>query len=143
LEKEVHDRSLAKAEAHQSEEAKSTFLAAMSHEFRTPLNGVIGASQLLQNDGGLSQKKQELVNVVLRSNETLLDLINNVLDLSRLDADAIELESESLYLRDVVGSSVSRCVSRRRRRGSRLIWWLKMTCLPGSKEIQPACLRWF
>ena len=52
---------------------------------------MIGASHLLQNDGGLSQKKQELVNVVLRSSETLLELINNVLDLSRLDADAIEL----------------------------------------------------
>jgi signal transduction histidine kinase/ActR/RegA family two-component response regulator len=106
LEKEVHDRSWAEAEARQSEEAKSTFLAAMSHELRTPLNGVIGASQLLQNDGGLSQKKQELVNVVLRSSETLLELINNVLDLSRLDADAIELEREPLDLRDVVGSSV-------------------------------------
>ena len=107
LEKEVHDRSLAEAEARQSEEAKSTFLAAMSHELRTPpLNGVIGASHLLQNDGGLSQKKQELVNVVLRSSDTLLELINNVLDLSRLDADAIELEREPLDLRDVVGSSV-------------------------------------
>ena len=107
LEKEVHDRSLAEAEARQSEEAKSTFLAAMSHELSPPpLNGVIGASHLLQNDGGLSQKKQELVNVVLRSSETLLELINNVLDLSRLDADAIELEREPLDLRDVVGSSV-------------------------------------
>jgi signal transduction histidine kinase len=103
----------------------------MSHELRTPLNGVIGASHLLQNDGGLSQKKQELVNVVLRSSETLLGLINNVLDLSRLDADAIELEREPLDLRDVVGSSVEPLRFQAQERGSRLTCWLKMTCLPG------------
>ena len=107
LEKEVHERTLAEAEARSSEAAKATFLAAMSHELRTPLNGVIGASQLLQRDGGLSEKKQELVNVVLRSSETLMDLVNNVLDLSRLDSDSIELENIAVDLRELLNSTVA------------------------------------
>lgn len=107
LEKEVHDRTLAEEEARRSEHAKATFLAAMSHELRTPLNGVIGASQLLQRDGGLSEKKQELVNVVLRSSETLLELVNNVLDLSRLDSDSIELEDIPVDLRDLLSTTVA------------------------------------
>lgn len=107
LEKEVHERTLAEAEARSSEEAKATFLAAMSHELRTPLNGVIGASQLLQRDGGLSEKKQELVNVVLRSSETLMELVNNVLDLSRLDSDSIELENIPVDLRELLNSTVA------------------------------------
>jgi signal transduction histidine kinase/ActR/RegA family two-component response regulator len=106
LEKEVHERTLAENEAKQSEQAKSTFLAAMSHELRTPLNGVIGASQLLA-DGELPSKKMELVNVVLQSSETLLELINNVLDLTRLDSNTIELESLSLDLRDLTEKTVA------------------------------------
>ncbi len=107
LEKEVHERTLAEEEARSSEHAKATFLAAMSHELRTPLNGVIGASQLLQRDGGLSEKKQELVNVVLRSSETLLELVNNVLDLSRLDSDSIELEKIPVDLRELLSTTVA------------------------------------
>ncbi|MCG8415942.1 MAG: ATP-binding protein [Pseudomonadales bacterium] len=107
LEKEVHERTMAEEEARSSEHAKATFLAAMSHELRTPLNGVIGASQLLQRDGGLTEKKQELVNVVLRSSETLLELVNNVLDLSRLDSDSIELEEIPVDLRELLSTTVA------------------------------------
>lgn len=106
LEKEVHERTLTENEAKQSEQAKSAFLAAMSHELRTPLNGVIGASQLLA-DGELPSKKMELVNVVMQSSETLLELINNVLDLTRLDSNAIELESLSVDLRELTEKTVA------------------------------------
>jgi two-component system, sensor histidine kinase len=106
LEREVHDRTLAETEARASEQAKSSFLAAMSHELRTPLNGVIGASQLLM-DGELSSKKRELVNVVVQSSETLMELINNVLDLSRLDSKTIKLESVPLDLREILHAAVA------------------------------------
>ena len=106
LEKEVHDRTLAENEAKQSEQAKSSFLAAMSHELRTPLNGVIGASQLLAQ-GELPSKKRELVDVVVQSSETLLELINNVLDLSRLDSNEVVLESLPVDLRDLMTTSVA------------------------------------
>lgn len=106
LEKEVHERTLAEQEARQSEQSKASFLAAMSHELRTPLNGVIGASQLLQQ-GHLPSKKKELVDVVLQSSEILLELINNVLDLSRLDSNTIELESVAIDLRELLSSTIS------------------------------------
>ncbi len=106
LEKEVHDRTLAEKEARQSEQAKASFLAAMSHELRTPLNGVIGASQLLK-DGDLPSKKKELVDVVLQSSETLLELINNVMDLSRLDSHSIELERVPVKIAELVRSTLS------------------------------------
>jgi signal transduction histidine kinase len=106
LEKEVHDRTLAENEARQSEQAKASFLAAMSHELRTPLNGVIGASQLLK-DGDLPGKKKELVDVVLQSSEILLELINNVLDLSRLDSQLIELEKVPVNVDELFRSTLA------------------------------------
>ncbi|MFT7471618.1 MAG: signal transduction histidine kinase/ActR/RegA family two-component response regulator [Kiritimatiellia bacterium] len=106
LEKEVHDRTLAENEARQSEQAKASFLAAMSHELRTPLNGVIGASQLLKG-GDLPSRKKELVDVVLKSSETLLELINNVMDLSRLDSQSIELEKVPVDIDDLFRSTLS------------------------------------
>ena len=106
LEKEVHDRTIAENEAKQSEQAKSTFLAAMSHELRTPLNGVIGASQLLAQ-GELPSKKRELVDVVIQSSETLLELINNVLDLSRLDSKEVVLESIPVDLRELMALTLA------------------------------------
>jgi signal transduction histidine kinase len=72
----------------------------MSHELRTSLNAVIGASRLLA-DGELPSKKMELVNVVTQSRETLLELINNVLDLMKLDSNTIKLESLSVNLGDL------------------------------------------
>lgn len=106
LEKEVHDRTLAENEARQSEQAKASFLAAMSHELRTPLNGVIGASQLLK-EGDLPSKKKELIDVVLQSSEVLLELINNVMDLSRLDSQLIELEKVPVNIHELFKSTLS------------------------------------
>ncbi len=106
LEKEVHDRTLAENDAKQSEQAKSTFLAAMSHELRTPLNGVIGAAQLLAQ-GELPSKKRELVEVVVQSSETLLELINNVLDLTRLDSNEVTLESIPVNMRELMTATLA------------------------------------
>ena len=106
LEKEVHDRTIAENEARQSEQAKASFLAAMSHELRTPLNGVIGASQILK-DGDLPSKKKELIDVVLQGSETLLELINNVMDLSRLDSQTIQLEAVPVDLRDLMKQTLA------------------------------------
>ena len=106
LEKEVHDRTLAENEARQSEQAKASFLAAMSHELRTPLNGVIGASQLLM-EGDLPSKEKELVDVVLNSSEALLELINNVMDLSRLDSQSIELEKVPVNIDELFRSTLA------------------------------------
>jgi signal transduction histidine kinase len=87
--------------AEQASRAKSQFLATMSHEIRTPLNGVIGATQLL-SETDLSADQRELLDTVLKSGQTLLHLLDDLLDLSRLDAGRVKLESTAFSVRDVV-----------------------------------------
>ena len=77
--------------AEAANRAKSQFLATMSHELRTPLNGVLGMAQALRNDR-LTPVQQQRVNVIRRSGESLLTVLNDLLDLSKVEAGALELE---------------------------------------------------
>ena len=72
-------------------QAKSTFLASMSHELRTPLNGILGYAQILRRDPSLTAKQQHGLNVIEQSGDHLLALINDVLDLAKVEAGKIEL----------------------------------------------------
>ena len=92
LENEVHYRALAEEEARDSEKSKSAFLAAMSHELRTPLNGVIGAIRLLLESNKESEKTEYAI-VARESGEILLELVNNIMDLSSLESGTVKLES--------------------------------------------------
>jgi len=71
--------------------AKSAFLANMSHELRTPLNGILGYAQIFQRDKSLTPKQHEGIDIIQRSGEYLLTLINDILDLSKIEAGKIEL----------------------------------------------------
>jgi CheY-like chemotaxis protein/nitrogen-specific signal transduction histidine kinase len=82
----------AKREAEAATLAKSNFLATMSHEIRTPLNGVLGMAQSLENDG-LTPDQTEKVNVILESGKTLTALLNDVLDLSKIEAGKIDISA--------------------------------------------------
>jgi signal transduction histidine kinase len=82
----------------QAEIAKSTFLAQMSHELRTPLNAILGFAQLMGNSSYLPSEHQENLNVIARSGEHLLTLINQVLDLSKIDAGRMTLNEAKLDL---------------------------------------------
>jgi PAS domain S-box-containing protein len=86
-----NDLQLAKENAELANRAKSTFLANMSHELRTPLNGILGYTQILNRDKTLTEKQREGINIIQRSGDYLLTLINDILDLSKIEAGKVEI----------------------------------------------------
>ncbi len=88
----------AKARAEAANRAKSTFLANMSHELRTPLNAVLGFSRLLKNDPDVTPQQQETLDVIVRSGEHLLNLINNVLDMAKIESGRVALKESEVDL---------------------------------------------
>ncbi len=97
------------AAAEAGSRAKSEFLATMSHELRTPLNAIMGLSQLLQQEmvGPLNEKQQEYIGCVYSSGQHLLALINDILDLSKVEAGKEELLQLPLLVRDVCNYAIS------------------------------------
>jgi two-component system sensor histidine kinase/response regulator len=78
--------TLAKHAAVSANLAKSVFLANMSHEIRTPMNAILGYAQLLQRDAGLSPEQRQSLEIIQRAGDHLLDLINDVLEMSKIEA---------------------------------------------------------
>ena len=92
--------SLLKAES--ANRAKSVFLANMSHELRTPLNAVLGFSQLLQRESGLSEEGRKSLATINRSGQHLLALINDVLEISRIEAGRVVIQLQAFDLLDLL-----------------------------------------
>ena len=94
--------------AKASNQTKSEFLASMSHELRTPLNAVIGFSQVLQEQyfGTLNEKQAEYVTDIVDSGKHLLSLINDILDLSKIEAGKMELEVSEVKITDLLQNSL-------------------------------------
>jgi len=88
----------AKRSAVQANQAKSIFLANMSHELRTPLNAILGFSEILAGDPKLSQEQKKKTKVIISSGNHLLSLINDVLDISKIEAGKYELQLEIVDL---------------------------------------------
>ena len=99
----------AKAEADRANKAKSEFLASMSHELRTPLNAVLGYAQMLQLDpeNTLSAMQHEHADSIIEGGTLLLELVNEILDLARVEADQIELMLDEVNANDVVSECIS------------------------------------
>lgn len=87
----------AKETAETANKAKSIFLANMSHEFRTPLNGILGYTQILKRDPELSKKHKSMIDIIHSSGENLLMIINDVLDISKIEARKMELSMGRIH----------------------------------------------
>ena len=106
-EQKEYERDLERArdDAEAANRAKSAFLANMSHEIRTPMNGVLGMADILSSSP-LSRDQQRLLNTIRRSGEALLGVINNVLDVSRIEAREFRLDATRFDLHELVAEAV-------------------------------------
>lgn len=97
----------AKAEAENANQAKSQFLSSMSHELRTPLNAVMGFSQLFEYDKSLTQQQQSKAHDIYEAGSHLLSLINDILDLSRIESGEFNLSIEVVPLLEIIEDAVN------------------------------------
>ncbi|SFR64967.1 PAS domain S-box-containing protein [Marinobacter daqiaonensis] len=106
---EINRRNLvrAKQRADQANRAKSEFLSSMSHELRTPLNAILGFSQLLDTDSDLNEEQQDNVQEILKASRHLLTLINEVLDLARIESGKLDLSLEAIPLHDLLEETLT------------------------------------
>jgi signal transduction histidine kinase/purine-cytosine permease-like protein len=100
---EAHERTdnalqLAKEQAEAANQAKSRYLTGISHELRSPLNAVLGYAQLLEKDPGMPAHRKEAIGVIRRSSEHLADLIEGLLDISKIEAGRLDLHKDQVRL---------------------------------------------
>ncbi len=97
----------AKEAAESANQAKSAFLANMSHELRTPLSSIIGFAQLMQYDKTIKEEHREYLQIISRSGLHLRDLINDVLEMSKIEADRITLDEDEFNLQELLDDLMS------------------------------------
>ncbi len=129
----------AKDEAERATQAKTLFLATMSHEIRTPMNGVLGMLEVLGTTR-LSEDQSEMVGVIRDSARTLLTIIDDILDLSKIESGKLHLEKIAFSLRDTVESTVELVSARAREKGLEVAWVVD-TALPDRYMGDPVRLR--
>ena len=102
VEERTEQLAEAKARAEAANREKSRFLANMSHELRTPLNAVLGFSRLLKSGPDVTPRQQEALDIIVRSGEHLLNLINNVLDMAKIESGRVVLEESKVELHQLL-----------------------------------------
>ncbi|MEG4106651.1 ATP-binding protein [Microcoleus sp. S13_C5] len=113
LENRVEERTSelkeAKIAADTANHAKSEFLANMSHELRTPLNGILGYSQIMERDKTITPKQKDAIHIIHHCGSHLLTLINDILDISKIEASKMELYSSSFNFSSFLLGVVEMC----------------------------------
>ena len=104
--KAAREAKAAQEAAQAANRAQSEFLANMSHEIRTPLNGILGFAQILQLDENLTPEQQEAIDTIEQSGDHLLTLINDILDMSRIEAGKMELHRQDFHLPNFLGGII-------------------------------------
>jgi signal transduction histidine kinase len=101
LDRKLDELAQANLALYESNRLKSDFLATMSHELRTPLNSILGFSDVLLSKNQLTEKQQRWVRNIKSSGETLLNLINDILDLAKIEAGKMQVRLEDFSIHDV------------------------------------------
>ncbi len=104
LEESIQNTEAALTQAQNASKAKSRFLANMSHELRTPLNAILGFTQLMCRDASLSNEQKENIQIINRSGEHLLKLINDILEMSKIEVGQINLNEAKFDLSTMLKS---------------------------------------
>jgi CheY-like chemotaxis protein/nitrogen-specific signal transduction histidine kinase len=101
--KKLHNELLeAKEKAEESDRLKTAFLQNMSHEIRTPLNGIIGFSELLKDDTLTKEEQEEFTKIIQLSGKRLIEIVNNVLDISKIDTGQMNVVNKTFALNSIM-----------------------------------------
>ena len=102
----LNEVSLAKETAEKANHAKSEFLSNMSHEIRTPLNAIVGFSESLKDDD-IPQESKEKVNDIIMASNNLLDLVNGILDISKIEANKLEIINKEYEIQNIIDELIA------------------------------------
>lgn len=131
---------VSKEDAEKANMAKSEFLSKMSHELRTPLNGILGFAQLLELESSLTNQQQMFFQEIIKGGKHLLSLINDILDLSRIEIGELKITNEIVKLRAIINECISLVSQTEVSKGIKIINKLN-TCADKLVNIDPVRLR--
>lgn len=98
----LEDLIMAKEHAEQSDKLKSAFLANMSHEIRTPMNGILGFTELLKEPDLSNEKQQKFINIIQKSGARLLNIINDIVDISKIEAGLMKANIKASNIKEKI-----------------------------------------
>ncbi len=117
---QMRELELAKREAVKANKAKSEFLSSMSHDIRTPMNGIVGMTAIAMANIDNQERVKDCLGKITMSSRHLLGLINDVLDMSKIESGKLTLNMNQVSLREIMDSIVNIECSRRSRRAAAL-----------------------